>query len=78
MFNVVQVYKYSPSSRCNLSSCLLTVLAVFRGSKLTFKCTCKVLLVRFFSTGKFFPFEMSMTISDIKIRIDISHSLLIS
>ena len=24
--------------------------------------------------SKFFPFEMSMTISDIKIRIDISHS----
>ena len=26
------------------------------------------------TTNKFFPFEMSMTISDIKIRIDISHS----
>ena len=26
------------------------------------------------TTSKFFPFEMSMTISDIKIRTDISHS----
>ena len=26
------------------------------------------------TTNKFFPFEMSMTISDVKIRIDISHS----
>ena len=78
LFNVVQVYKYSPSSRCIFSSCLLAVLAVFRGSKVSFKCTCKVLLVRFFSTSQFFPFEMSMTISDIKIRIDISHSLLMS
>ena len=34
--------------------------------------------VIFFSTSKFFPFEMSMTTSDIKIRIDLSHSLSVS
>ena len=56
-----------------------------QGSKLTFWSTSKVLLVRFFfheqtgeTTSKLFPFEMSMTISDKKIRIDISHRLLMS
>ena len=49
-----------------------------QGSKLTFWSTSKVLLVRFFSTSKLFPFEISMTISDKKIRIDISHRLLMS
>ena len=30
------------------------------------------------TTSKLFPFEILMTISDIKIRIDISHRLLMS
>ena len=76
--------KYSMNSRYNPSSCLLAVLAFFFRAR-SFLVHLQSLRVILFSTSKllrpltiFFPFEMSMTTSDIKIRTDISHILSMS
>ena len=77
--------KYSMNSRCNPSSCLLAVLAFFSGLEVNFLVHLQSFASNIFfhqqtgeTTSKFFPFEMSMTTSGIKIRIDLSHSLSMS
>ena len=76
--------KYSMNSRYNPSSCLLAVLAfLFQGSKFLVHLQSFASNIFFQqqtgeTTSKFFPFEMSMTTSDIKIRTDISHILSMS
>ena len=74
------------NSRCNPSSCLLAVLAFFfSGLEVYFLVHLQSFASNIFfhwqtgeTTSKFFPFEMSMSTSGIKIRIDLSHSLSMS